>query len=151
MTLAGRILIQKKTFFFKQKSFCCNQKQLFLLKSILLKRFLLKMETLLFPKTLNWGQEGQTEIGVCSVLTSNNGQCFCFEHSWICPNLLDCDLKCFCYDRLFGIVVSTSDCHPISPGFDSRLYLRNFSGSIGFGTVSTQPREENWVATWYEK
>ena len=51
------------------------------------------------------------------------------------------------YDHLFGIVVSTSDYHPIGPGFDSRLYHRNFSGSIGSGTGSTQPCEDNWVAT----
>ena len=51
-------------------------------------------------------------------------------------------------DHLFGIVVSTSDCHPRGPGFDSRLYPRNFSGSIGSGTGSTQPREDDWVATW---
>ena len=50
-------------------------------------------------------------------------------------------------DRLFGTVVSTSDCHPRGPGFDSRLYPRNFSGSIGSGTEPTQPREDNWVAT----
>ena len=37
-------------------------------------------------------------------------------------------------------MVSTSDCHPRGPGFDSRLYPRNFSGSIGSGTGSTQPR-----------
>ena len=55
------------------------------------------------------------------------------------------------YDRLFGIVVSTSGYHPKGPGFDSRLYPRNFSGSIGSGTGSTQPCEDNWVATWYEK
>ena len=48
-------------------------------------------------------------------------------------------------DQLFGIVVNTSDCHPRGPGFDSRLYHRNFSGSIGSGTGSTQPREDNWV------
>ena len=48
-------------------------------------------------------------------------------------------------DHLFGIVVSTSDCHPRGPGFDSRLYPKNFSGSIGSGTGFTQPR---WVATW---
>ena len=48
---------------------------------------------------------------------------------------------------LFGIVVSTSDCHPKGPGFDSRLYPRNFSGSVVSGTGSTQPREDNWVAT----
>ena len=51
------------------------------------------------------------------------------------------------YDRLFGIVVSTSDCHLRGPGFDFRLYPRNFSGSMGSGTGSTQPREDNWVAT----
>ena len=45
------------------------------------------------------------------------------------------------------IMVSTSDCHPRGPGFDSRLYPRNFSGIIGSGTGSTQPREDNWVAT----
>ena len=28
------------------------------------------------------------------------------------------------FDRLFGIVVSTSDCHPRGPGFDSQLYPR---------------------------
>ena len=50
-------------------------------------------------------------------------------------------------DHLFGIVVSKSDCHPRGPGFDSRLYSRNFSGSIGYGTGSTEPREDNWVAT----
>ena len=50
-------------------------------------------------------------------------------------------------DHLFGIVVSTSDCHPRGPRFDSRLYPRNFSGSIGSGTGPTQPREDNWVAT----
>ena len=60
----------------------------------------------------------------------------------------------YAYDRtdhLFDIVVSMSDCHPRGPRFDSRLYPRNFSGSIGSGTGSTQPREDNWVATWYEK
>ena len=49
-------------------------------------------------------------------------------------------------DHLFGIVVSTSDCHARGPGFDSLVYPRNFSGSIGYGTGSTQPREDNWVA-----
>ena len=51
------------------------------------------------------------------------------------------------FDHLFGIVVSTSDYHPRGPGFDSRLYPRNFSGSVGSGTGSTQPHEDNWVAT----
>ena len=50
-------------------------------------------------------------------------------------------------DRLFDIVVSTSDCHPKGPGFDSWLSPRNFSESIGPGTGSTQPHEDNWVAT----
>ena len=52
--------------------------------------------------------------------------------------------------RLFVRMVSTSDCHPRGLGFDSRLYPGNFSGSLGSGTRSTQPREGNWV-TWYEK
>ena len=50
-------------------------------------------------------------------------------------------------EHLFGIVVSTSHCHPRGPGFDSLLYPRNFSGSIMSGTGSTQPHEDNWVAT----
>ena len=54
---------------------------------------------------------------------------------------------CVLMDRLFGIVVSTSDCHPRGPGFDLRLYPRILSGSIGSGTGSTQPREDNWIAT----
>ena len=55
----------------------------------------------------------------------------------------------YIYDHMFGIVVNTFDCHPRGPGFDSRLYPRIFSGgrSIGSGTGSTQPREDNWVAT----
>ena len=62
---------------------------------------------------------------------------------------LQCKKHCIHYiDHLFGIVVSTSDCHPRGPRFDSWLYPRNFSGSIGSGTGSTQPREDNWVATW---
>ena len=50
------------------------------------------------------------------------------------------------FDHLFGKVVSTSDCHPRGPGFDSRLYPRNFSRSIGSGMGSIQPHEANWVA-----
>ena len=52
------------------------------------------------------------------------------------------------YGHLFGIVVSMFDCHSRGPGFDSRLNPRNVSWSIGSGTGSTQPREDNWVATW---
>ena len=55
------------------------------------------------------------------------------------------------FDRLFGIVVSTSDCHPRGTGFDSRLDFRTFSGTIRSGTGTTQPIEDNWVATRYEK
>ena len=43
-------------------------------------------------------------------------------------------------NRLFGIVFSMTDCHSRVPVFDSRLYPRNFSGSIGSGTGSTQRR-----------
>ena len=46
----------------------------------------------------------------------------------------------------FGIVISTPDCHLRGPGFDFRLYPRNFSGIMGSGTESTRPREDNWVA-----
>ena len=59
-----------------------------------------------------------------------------------------CNGDTFIFDRLFGTVVSTSDCHPKGRRFDFRLYPRNFSGSIEFGTGSNQPHEENWVATW---
>ena len=31
---------------------------------------------------------------------------------------------------LLGVVISISDSHPKGPGFDSRLYARNFSGSV---------------------
>ena len=44
------------------------------------------------------------------------------------------------------IVVNTSDCHPRGPGFDSRLYPRNFSGSIG-SERGPPSLEDNWVAT----
>ena len=50
--------------------------------------------------------------------------------------------------RLFGVVVRTSICYPRDPGFDFWLYPGNFSGSIGFGTGSTQSREDNCVATY---
>ena len=60
--------------------------------------------------------------------------------SYIMLSYMHCDL-------LFGIVVSTSDCHPRGPGFDSRLYSIKFSGSIGSGTGSIQPDEDNCVAT----
>ena len=36
------------------------------------------------------------------------------------------------------MVVSTFECHPIGPRFDSRLYPRNISGSIGSG-IGQQP------------
>ena len=48
-------------------------------------------------------------------------------------------------------MVGTSDCHPRGPGFDSRLYPRHFSGSIGSGTGSTQPREEKLCSYLNEK
>ena len=55
------------------------------------------------------------------------------------------------FQHSLGIVVSMSDCHPRGPGFESWLYFRNFSGSIGSGMGSTQSHEDNWVATSYEK
>ena len=48
---------------------------------------------------------------------------------------------------LFGIVVSMSNYDPRGPGFDSRLYPRNVSGSIGSGMGSTQSHEHNLLAT----
>ena len=48
-------------------------------------------------------------------------------------------------DRLFGIVVSTSDCHQRDPWFDSRLYPRNFSEGIGSVSRSTHPCEDKWI------
>ena len=45
------------------------------------------------------------------------------------------------------IVVSSSDCHARGHGYNSRLNPRHVSGSIGSETGSTQPREDNWVAT----
>ena len=42
-------------------------------------------------------------------------------------------------------MVCTSDCQAEGPRFDSLLYPRNCSGSIGSGTGSTQPLEDNWV------
>ena len=36
----------------------------------------------------------------------------------------------YVHNRLFGTVVSTSDCHPRGPGFVSQLYPTNFSRSI---------------------
>ena len=50
-------------------------------------------------------------------------------------------------DHMFGMVVSMSDYNPRGPAFDSWLYPRNYFGSIGSGTGSTQPREDKWVAT----
>ena len=45
-----------------------------------------------------------------------------------------------------------SDEHVWLPSKSSRVrfpaILWNFSGSVGSGTGSTQPREDNWVATW---
>ena len=35
----------------------------------------------------------------------------------------------------------------LGPGFDSWLYPKIFFRSIGSGTGSTQPHEDNWVAT----
>ena len=72
-----------------------------------------------------------TMLGTCLI----NTNAFSFNFYGFCTR-----------DHLFGIVVSMSDCHPRGPGFDSRLYPRNFSGSIGSGTGSTHPREDNRVA-----
>ena len=65
----------------------------------------------------------------------------------VCKLIIFAPFCVFYQFHLFGIVVSMSDYHPRGPGFDSRLYPTNYSGSIGSGTGSTQPREANWVAT----
>ena len=62
-------------------------------------------------------------------------------------SMFDCHPRGPGFDSRLYIVVSMFDCHPRGPGFDSRLYPRNFSGSLGSGMGSTQPREDNWVAT----
>ena len=70
--------------------------------------------------------------------------CFIFGH--IClyypfSNVYDKNLNNLCY-----FVIETINM-PSGPGFDSRLYPRNVSGSIGSGTGSTQPCEDNLVTT----
>ena len=46
------------------------------------------------------------------------------------------------FDRLVGIVISMSDCHPRVPRFDSD-YAINCSGNIASGTGYTQPHADN--------
>jgi hypothetical protein len=48
-------------------------------------------------------------------------------------------------DRLCDLVVNSSWLQIRRPGFDSRHYQEQSSGS---GTGSTQPREYDWGATW---
>ena len=50
-------------------------------------------------------------------------------------------------NRLVGLVVSMSDFWSWSRGFDPR-HIHKFKMWIRSGTGSTQPREDNWVATW---
>jgi hypothetical protein len=49
-------------------------------------------------------------------------------------------------DRLCGLVVRVSGYRSRGPGFDFRRYQ-----IFGSGTGSTQPREDNWGATWMKK
>ena len=59
---------------------------------------------------------------------------FCLHIGYFCVILRFLFVLCDC---LFGIVVSTYDYHPRDPGFDSRLYSRNFLARIGSEAVST--------------
>jgi hypothetical protein len=54
------------------------------------------------------------------------------------------------FDRLCGLVVRDSGYRSREPGFYSRRY-QIFLRRSGFGTGSTQPREDKWGATWMEK
>jgi hypothetical protein len=53
-------------------------------------------------------------------------------------------------DRLCGLVVRVHGYRSWRPGFDSRAQP-DFLRSSGSATGSTQPREDNWEATWMEK
>jgi hypothetical protein len=54
----------------------------------------------------------------------------------------------FCpFDRLCGLVVRVSGYRFRGPGFDSAA-VPDFLRSKGSATGSTQPREDNWGATW---
>ena len=77
-------------------------------------------------------------VGAASMVSKKNAGWIGKNYIFLYFHFIDC---------LFGIVVSTSDCHPRGPGFDSQLYSGNFCGGIGSGTGSTQPREDNWVTT----
>jgi hypothetical protein len=52
--------------------------------------------------------------------------------------------------RLCGLVVRVSGYRSRGPGFDSRPY-QIFWEVGGTGTETTQPREDNWEATWMKK
>ena len=82
--------------------------------------------------------------GICPDWGSNPGP---LHDRCACYHLAHSGGHFSCENCLFGIVVSMSDCHPRGPRFGSSLYPRNFSGNIGSGMGSTQPLEDNWVAT----
>jgi hypothetical protein len=56
----------------------------------------------------------------------------------------------FFVDRLCGLAVRVSGYRSRGPGFDYRRY-QIFWDVVGLERASTQPREDNWGATWIEK
>jgi hypothetical protein len=61
------------------------------------------------------------------------------------------EVKTAVTNRLCGLMVRVSDCRSRGPGFETRPYQIFWEVDKGSGTGSTQPREDNWGATWMKK